>query len=83
MKLSPSSSTRAILVLAALSSAHTARKCTDMAIEVPVVARNAVFNLTAPNNNIEVTNFVLDQTRQGHNLTDEVLTGVSISPLTS
>lgn len=40
-------------------------------------SRNAVFNRTAPVNNIDVTNFALDLTRQGHNLTNEVLTGVS------
>lgn len=63
----------AVLALASLSSA---RKCTDLSIEVPVVSRNAVFNRTAPKNDIEVTNFVLDLTRQGHNLTNEALTGV-------
>lgn len=77
MKLLPSSSTGVILVLAALSSANPGRQCIDMTIEVPVVARNAVFNLTAPKNNIEVTNFVLEQTRQGHDFTNEVLTGYS------
>lgn len=76
MKLLPSSSTGFILVLAALSSANPGRQCIDMTIEVPVVARNAVFNLTAPKNNIEVTNYVLEQTRQGHDFTNEVLTGV-------
>lgn len=64
----------AAIVLAGLSSA---RKCTDLTVEVPVVSRNAVFNRTAPTDDIEVTNFVLDLTRQGHNLTQEALTGVS------
>ncbi|ROV94044.1 hypothetical protein VMCG_08276 [Cytospora schulzeri] len=75
MELSSSFTTGAVLIMATLASAHAARKCTDLIIEVPVVARNAVFNLTAPSNNVEVTNFVLDQIQQGHNLTNEVLTG--------
>lgn len=64
----------AALCLAAVSSAS---KCQNLTVLVPVDARNAVFNLTAPTSNIEVTNVVLDLTQQGHNLTDEVLTGVS------
>ncbi|KUI63958.1 hypothetical protein VM1G_10699 [Cytospora mali] len=75
MKVAPSSSTGAILGLTALSFAHASRKCSDLSIEVPVVARNAVFNLTPPKSNIDVINFVLDMTQQGHNLTKEVLTG--------
>ncbi|KAK7731528.1 hypothetical protein SLS53_008768 [Cytospora paraplurivora] len=75
MKVSPSSITRVVLSLAAIASAHPTRKCTDVTVEVPVVSRNAVFNLTAPKSNIDVTNFVLDLTRQGHNLTSEVLAG--------
>ncbi|KAK7706297.1 hypothetical protein SLS64_007637 [Diaporthe eres] len=72
MLYTPSSPLRAALVLASLASA---RKCTDLTVDVPVVSRNAVFNRTAPTDNIEVTNFVLDLTRQGHNLTNEALTG--------
>lgn len=69
----PSSPLWAALVLAGLSSART---CTDLTVDVPVVSRNAVFNRTAPTDDIEVTNFALDLTRQGHNLTNEALTGV-------
>lgn len=77
MLFTPSSPLWAALVLASLSSA---RKCTDLSVEVPVVSRNAVFNRTAPKDNIEVTNFVLDLTRQGHNLTNEALAGVRSTP---
>lgn len=72
--LSSSSTLSAVLGLAVLSSA---RKCQNMTVEVPVDARNAVFNLTAPSNNIEVTNYILDLAQQGHNLSSTVLTGVS------
>lgn len=58
-----------------LASLASARNCANLTVEVTVDARNAVFNLTAPTNNIEVTNFILDFTRPGHNLTEEVLTG--------
>lgn len=73
MLFTPSSPVWALVALAGLSSA---RKCTDLSVEVPLVSRNAVFNRTAPTDDIDVTNFVLDLTRQGHNLTNEVLTGV-------
>lgn len=77
MKVSTLSTIGAILSLAALGSTQTARNCTEISIEVPVVARNAVFNLKAPENNIDVTNFILGLAQQGHNLTSEVLAGVS------
>ncbi|KUI57315.1 hypothetical protein VP1G_04640 [Cytospora mali] len=79
MKVAPSSSTGSILGLTALSFAHTSRKCSDLSIEVPVMARNAVFNFTPPKSNIDVINFVLDMTQQGHNLSNEVLTGQSLN----
>lgn len=62
------------LGLAALASA---RKCMNLTVEVTVDARNAVFNLTAPASDIEVTNFILDFTQQSHNISAEYLTGVS------
>lgn len=70
----PSQALTAILGLAALSSA---RKCQNMTVQVPVDSRNAVFSLKAPASNIEVTNFALNMTQQGHNFTAAVLTGVS------
>lgn len=73
MRSTSSSPLRAALALASLASA---RKCLDLTVDVPVVSRNAVFNLSAPTSDIEVINFVLDFTRQSHNLTNEVLTGV-------
>lgn len=62
-----------------LASVASARKCTNLVVDVTTDARNAVFNLTAPKSNIEVTDFVLDLTQQGHNATKEFLTGVSYS----
>ncbi|KAJ4389558.1 hypothetical protein N0V93_007028 [Gnomoniopsis smithogilvyi] len=74
MRSCPSSSTTlsAILGLAVLSSA---RSCQNITVEVPVDARNAVFNLTAPSSNIAVTNYILNQAQQGHNYSSTILTG--------
>lgn len=58
-----------------LASLTSARNCMNLTVEVTVDARNAVFNLTAPTSNIEVTSLILDFTRSGHNLTEEYLTG--------
>ncbi|KAJ4423307.1 hypothetical protein N0V82_002034 [Gnomoniopsis sp. IMI 355080] len=70
--LSSSTTLSAILGLAVLSSA---RKCQNMTVEVPVDARNAVFNLSAPTSNIEVTNFVLNLAQQGNNYSSTILSG--------
>ncbi|KAF3760561.1 alpha/beta-hydrolase [Cryphonectria parasitica EP155] len=60
------------LGLAALAAA---RRCTNLSVPVHVQARNAVFNLTTPQSDIDVINFVLDNTQNGHNFTAELLTG--------
>lgn len=65
------------LTIAALTSIGAARQCTNYTIPLSVSARNAVFNLATPSSPVDVTNFALDLTRQGHNLTNELLTGVS------
>ncbi|POS70268.1 hypothetical protein DHEL01_v211339 [Diaporthe helianthi] len=74
MFFTPSLPAWALLALASLSSA---RRCTDLTVEVPVVARNAFFNIRAPTNNIEVTDFILNYTRQGYNFTNDLLQGYS------
>jgi hypothetical protein len=65
------------LAFAALATTGAARQCTNLTIPLHLSARNGVFNLKAPASNIDVTNFFLDLTRQSHNLTNELLTGVS------
>lgn len=69
---------KALPVIFGLAAISSARNCQDLSVEVPVVARNAVFDIAAPSTDIDVTNFALDLTQQGHNLTAELLTGVSI-----
>jgi hypothetical protein len=67
------------LTFATLATTGLARQCTNLTIPLSLSARNGVFNLKAPASDIEVTNFMLDLTRQGHNLTNELLSGVSSS----
>jgi hypothetical protein len=65
------------LTLAGLAAVAAARHCTNLTIPISISARNGVFKLQPPSSNIQVTDFLLDLTRQGHNLTNELLTGVS------
>ena len=48
-------------------------KCTNITVPVDLSARNAVYNYSAPQNNIEVTNFILDNTQQGANYSTALL----------
>jgi pimeloyl-ACP methyl ester carboxylesterase len=62
-------------LLASIAGTAIARNCQNLTISVSITARNGVFNVEPTQNNIEVTNFILDGTQQGHNATAEVLTG--------
>lgn len=63
-------------VTAALAGVALARKCQNITVPVTITARNSVFNLAAPANNIEVTNFILDLTQQGANYPATIMSGV-------
>ena len=65
--------TFAAALLTALGLA-SARKCQNVTVSVQASARNGVFNVAIPQNNIEVTNFILDGVEQGVNASAEVLT---------
>lgn len=65
------------IALTALVTLGEARHCQNLTIPIEVSARQPKFNLQTPNSNIDVTNFILDLTRQGHNYSNEALTGVS------
>lgn len=58
---------------AAFIGSASAMTCTNITVPVDLSARNGVFNISAPQNNIEVTNFILDNTQQGANYTEAVL----------
>ena len=66
-----------LLALGALATTGSAKQCQNLTVPISVSARQGVFNLKAPGSNIDVTNFVLGLIQQGHNLTEELLTGVS------
>jgi len=67
----------ATVAVAAFASAVSARHCSNITVPVSISARNGVFNISAPANNIDTTNFFLDLTQQGKNYTASVLAGVS------
>ncbi|KJZ76374.1 hypothetical protein HIM_04103 [Hirsutella minnesotensis 3608] len=58
-----------------LVAARNGKRCKNIAIPFYLTARNVVFNTHIPNSQIEVTNFMLDLTRHGRNLTNELMTG--------
>lgn len=58
---------------AALVGSASAMTCTNLTVPVEVSARNGVFEQEAPQNNIEVTNFILNNTQQGGNYTEKIL----------
>ncbi|KAJ9609437.1 hypothetical protein H2200_005764 [Cladophialophora chaetospira] len=53
----------------------SAKTCTNMTIPVKISARNGIFGDSIPQIGIEVTDFALDSTRQGHNYSQEILQG--------
>ncbi|CAK4028180.1 alpha beta-hydrolase [Lecanosticta acicola] len=61
----------------ALGSLASGKKCANITVPVTVNARNAVFDKAAltPHSNIDVTNFILNLSQQGHNYTQEQLKG--------
>ena len=68
---------RAFTSIALLTAAGivSARQCQNLTIPVDISARNGVFNASIPQNNIDVTNLILNGVQQGHNASAEVLTG--------
>ncbi|RDI81626.1 hypothetical protein Vi05172_g8392 [Venturia inaequalis] len=70
MKLSISA-----ITLTALATIAEARQCQDLTIPIDVSARQGKYNIQTPTDNVAVTNFILDLTRQGHNYTNEALAG--------
>lgn len=51
----------------------SAKKCQNFTIPVELSARNGVFGIPAPQNDIEVTDFSLQFSRQGSNYTQSIL----------
>jgi pimeloyl-ACP methyl ester carboxylesterase len=59
--------------IAAFISSASAMTCTNLTIPVELSARNGLFDVVAPQNDIEVTNFILNNAQQGSNYTAKVL----------
>ena len=62
-------------VFTALIGSTLAAKCQNLTIPVSISARNGVFNLQNPTSAIAAIDFSLNLSRQGHNYTNEILTG--------
>ncbi|TQN69259.1 hypothetical protein CSHISOI_06224 [Colletotrichum shisoi] len=58
------------LAFAALAAA---RVCQNLTVEVSITARNGVFNISAPETNIDITNILIGLSTQGTNFTAEHL----------
>lgn len=64
------------LVLA-LAGAAAAKHCKNITVPVDITARNGEFDLKPLSTEIETTNFFLDLSRPGYNVTETHLKGVS------
>jgi hypothetical protein len=68
--------TSSIGLWAMTAGVAAARTCYDITLEVPVTARNAVFdNISTPETNFDATCFALSSTKQGRNITEMALSG--------
>ncbi|CAI7641347.1 unnamed protein product [Penicillium viridicatum] len=68
--------TSTIGLWALTAGAAAAKTCYNVTVEVPVTARNGVFdNINTPQTNFDATSFVLSATRQGRNLSETALSG--------
>ncbi|KAK5045653.1 hypothetical protein LTR84_009022 [Exophiala bonariae] len=63
------------IALALAARLVSAKHCQNLTIPVTISAQNAVWNITAPSNNVEVTNFILDVNRQGHSYIADAFKG--------
>jgi len=59
--------------VAAFISSAAAMHCTNLTVPVELSARNGVFDYEAPQNDIEVTDFILNNSQQGSNYTAKLL----------
>lgn len=63
--------------VAAFASVANAKQCQNITVPVTIEARNGVFDLAklTPQNDIDVTNFILNLAQQGKNFTQTSLKG--------
>ena len=65
--------TFSLAALALVASAVSAKQCSNITVPVSISARNGIFNVQAPETNIDVTNLILNGVRRGSNSTAAVL----------
>ncbi|KAJ4320398.1 hypothetical protein N0V84_005892 [Fusarium piperis] len=61
-----------------LFAAASARKCTDITVPVSLKAENAVFDLDKPLTKVDVTDFILNLSRQGDNFVQGINKGTTV-----
>lgn len=66
------------ILVAALASVASARKCRDIDVHVTISAENGVYDLEPLVKVDDVTNFYLHMVRQGANYPAQLQTGVSL-----
>lgn len=64
-------------VFLALAATATAKKCSNIMVPVSLTAENAVFDIETPTTKVDVTNFLLELTRNGENYASTIQSGVS------
>ncbi|KAF4119331.1 hypothetical protein GMORB2_4850 [Geosmithia morbida] len=65
-------------VIFSLACVATARKCSDIIVDVALASRNAVFDLDPLETDEQVTSFYLGLSRSGNNYTEELLKGAEL-----
>lgn len=67
-----SKSAFAVVLLAGSAAAKT---CMNMSVPVTISARTGVFDIAVPQTNLDATTFAQNQTQQGRNFTETILSG--------
>jgi hypothetical protein len=69
--------TRSLLpfVVASFAIQSAAQQCQNLTVPIDILGLQYHFDLTAPQSNIDVGNFILELTRPGANYTKDVLLG--------
>jgi hypothetical protein len=63
-------------IVAIMAGVATAKTCYDMTVQVPVTARNGVFDkISTPQTNLDATAFALHASTQAANVTADALSG--------
>ena len=61
--------------VAVFAASVAAKTCTNLTVPVTIAARTGVFNILVPQTNFDATAFIQNQTQQGRNFTETVLSG--------